>query len=438
MSIQVVKISLVGFLSLISFGTHVPDDGMKPLFNGRDLTGWVNVIGASDTWTVEDNSVRASGIPKSVLRTDRQYENYILEFEYRKPGSMGQAGIIIHADALPAVGKPWPRGINIQFWRSGNGVIQPVGEAKIQAVSPSQQNMDKPVEMDSVTSGNHNEWHHVRVENRDGMVTLSVGGDLVGRALYSSLRKGYIALKSDGAPVRFRNIAIRELPSSDPSADQVAAGDQGFKSIYNGLDLSEHWDLAPGHRGHWTSEDWLINYDGESEEERKSLWSKKEYDDFILMADMRFTGTAVMAESPVVLPDGNNLKNGDGSDKMVVVPYAGDTGIYVRGSSKNQVNMGNRFIGSGEIYGYRADDNMPGEVRKALVPAINADNPPGEWNRYIITMKKDRISVSLNGQLVIDDALLPDISPSGKIALQDDHATGNRFQFGNIYLKELE
>ncbi|WP_410724068.1 family 16 glycoside hydrolase, partial [Burkholderia sp. SIMBA_024] len=81
--------------------------------------------------------------------------------------------------------------------------------------------------------------------------------------------------------------------------------------------------------------------------------------------------------------------------------------MYVRGSSKNQVNMGNRFIGSGEIYGYRADRDMPREVRQALIPRVNADAPPGEWNRYRITMKGDRITVVLNGRVVIDDARLP-------------------------------
>src|SRR5690625_2373714 len=113
MVVRIVNTSLL-FFSLLFWGNYVPDDGVKALFNGNDLSGWVNVIGASDTWTVSNNSINASGVPKSVLRTDKQYENYILEFEYKKPMAFGQAGIIIHGDALPAVGKPWPRGINIQ------------------------------------------------------------------------------------------------------------------------------------------------------------------------------------------------------------------------------------------------------------------------------------------------------------------------------------
>ncbi len=437
MIIRVVNVAFL-FLSAFFLVAPVPGGEDKPLFNGTDLSGWVNVIGASESWTVNSNSISAAGIPRSVLRTDQQYENYILEFEYKKPMSYGRAGILIHSDALPAKGSPWPRGINIQFWGSGNGLIEPAGGASIQAVkNPPLQKVDGDSTGGGPPSAGEG-WHHIRVESSDGTVTLRVDGTPAAMGLYASLRKGYIALKADGSQIQFRNIRIRELPASDLSSEQVANKDRGFVSLYNGRDVGKHWELLPGHRGHWTAEDWLINYDGKSEEERKSLWSKEEYGDFILMADMKFTGHPEMAESPVVLPTGDNLKNEDGSNKMVVVPYAGDTGIYVRGSSKNQVNMGNRFIGSGEIYGYRADRDMPREVRQALVPRVNADAPPGEWNRYVITMKGDRIGIVLNGRVVIDDARLPGIAPRGKIALQDDHGSGNRFVFGNVYIKELE
>jgi hypothetical protein len=56
------------------------DDGVfVPLFNGRNLDGWVNVNCAPETWTVRDGMVICSGIPTGVLRTEKHYENYILE-----------------------------------------------------------------------------------------------------------------------------------------------------------------------------------------------------------------------------------------------------------------------------------------------------------------------------------------------------------------------
>ncbi len=211
---------------------------------------------------------------------------------------------------------------------------------------------------------------------------------------------------------------------------------QGFKPLYNGSDLSG-WQVLPGHREHWIPRSGLIDYDGKSDEKDKCLWTTDSFCDFILMADVRLTRKPEMAKSPVILPNGDNAKNMDGSNKEADILYNGDTGIYLRGDSKNQVNIGNRYIGSGEIYGYRVDQDLPAEVRAAVTPKVKADNPPGEWNRFVITMKGSRVTVNLNGKNVVENALLPGIAACGKIALQDDHASNNTCQFANIYIKAL-
>jgi hypothetical protein len=211
---------------------------------------------------------------------------------------------------------------------------------------------------------------------------------------------------------------------------------QGFRPLYNGSDLSG-WQVLPGHLGHWKAQSGLIDYDGKSEEKDKCLWTTESFCDFVLMADVRLTRKPEMAKSPVILPTGETARNVDGTAKEVEVPYNGDTGIYLRGDSKNQVNIGNRYIGSGEIYGYRVDSALPPEVRAAVTPKIKADNPPGEWNRFIITMDGSRVTVNLNGKNVVENALLPGIAACGKIALQDDHASNNTCQFANIYIKKL-
>lgn len=222
------------------------------------------------------------------------------------------------------------------------------------------------------------------------------------------------------------------LERLDPSKLQA----QGFRRLYNGSDLSG-WQVLPGHRSHWTARAGLIDYDGKSEEKDKCLWTTASFCDFVLMADVRLTRKPEMAKSPVILPNGENEKNADGTNKEVEIPYAGDTGIYLRGDSKNQVNIGNRYIGSGEIYGFRVDTTLSADVRAAVTPRIRADKPPGDWNRFIITMKGSYITVNLNGIDVVDNALLPGVAACGKIALQDDHASNNTFQFANIYIKEF-
>ena len=73
-------------------------------------------------------------------------------------------------------------------------------------------------------------------------------------------------------------------------------------------------------------------------------------------------------------------------------------------------------------------------LRTACPPKVNADAPPGEWNRFIITLRGDRIAVVLNGRLIIDDAQLPGLPETGPIALQYH---GDAIRFGNLFIKEL-
>jgi hypothetical protein len=384
---------ICGLLCLLSFSGQ--DPGYRDLFNGRDLSGWKNVYGPTESWSVEEGSLVCKGGPRGYLRSAAQYENFTLELETRGDS----AAMIFYADALPAVGQPLPRGV-----RCG------LGDAA--------------------------KWRHCRIESRSGHVLVYVEGKLVADSGRSNLRKGYIALVSGGSGIGFRHIRIREFPSTGAAADEVASMDQGFRSLYDGMDLQD-WDVRPGHKTHWTALDWVINYDGKSEERDKCLWSKKSYADFILIADVRLMRKPEPELSPVILPNGENALNPDGSKKQVYVPYAGDTGIYLRGNSKSQVNIGYRYIGSGEIYGYRMDTTLPADVRAAVTPKIKADRPPGEWNRFVITMKGERVSVSLNGIQIIREALLPGVPAAGPLALQDDHADNNQFQFANLFIKEL-
>ena len=88
---------------------------------------------------------------------------------------------------------------------------------------------------------------------------------------------------------------------------------------------------------------------------------------------------------------------------------------------------------------------MSPEVRAGVTPKTNADRDIGEWNTFEITMKGDRLWVKLNGQPVLENALLPGIPQRGPIALQH-HGGKNKngewtsppalVQFRNIYIRE--
>jgi hypothetical protein len=220
----------------------------------------------------------------------------------------------------------------------------------------------------------------------------------------------------------------------------------GFVSLFNGRDLSG-WKAPEGDNGHWKVVNGVIDYDARSEApgNDKNLWTEKEYKDFVLKIDWRIKETTGLYPVPTVLPDGTHKKGSDGKDIVTPTPNA-DSGIYLRGTSKAQLNIWCWPIGSGEVYGYRMDQKMPPSVRAGVTPKLRADNPVGEWNTFEITMKGDRLTVVLNGKTVIQNAELPGIPEKGRIALQHHggfkdgkyNPASSLVQFRNISIKELK
>ena len=90
-------------------------------------------------------------------------------------------------------------------------------------------------------------------------------------------------------------------------------------------------------------------------------------------------------------------------------------------------------MGSGELWGYRTDPSMPDDIRAAATPSAKADNAIGQWNRFFIRMRGDRVTVVLNGVTVIEDAMLPDVPAQGPIGLQS-HGSG--VTFSNILIRK--
>jgi hypothetical protein len=219
----------------------------------------------------------------------------------------------------------------------------------------------------------------------------------------------------------------------------------GFTSIFNGKDLAG-WKIPAGDNGHWKVVDGVIDYDAQSEASGdKSLWSEKEYGDFVLRAEWRIKETPYTNPNvTIVMPDGTDKKGVDGKTIRIAVPDS-DSGIYVRSESKAQINIWCWPVGSGEVYGYRTDQKQPASVRAGVTPKTNADKNIGEWNAFEITVKGSRLTVELNGKRVIDNAELPGVPAKGRIALQ--HHGGKKdgqwasppslVQFRRLFIKEL-
>ena len=210
---------------------------------------------------------------------------------------------------------------------------------------------------------------------------------------------------------------------------------EGFKPLFNGKDLSG-WKVDDVQAKHWTVKDGVLDLNpvGAPAGKDITLWSKDEFGDVTIMVDWRWSGPAQKKHQPILLPSGDEKKDENGKIVTVEIEER-DSGIYLRGSSKSQVNMWAWPAGSGEVYGYRTDRKMPAEVRAGVTPKKNMDKPVGEWNHMVITIKGDRLTVALNGEEVITNAQLPGIPAKGPIALQNH---GQAIQFKNLYVKELK
>jgi len=126
----------------------------------------------------------------------------------------------------------------------------------------------------------------------------------------------------------------------------------------------------------------------------------------------------------------------------LTVPNA-DSGVFLRGQHKSQVNIWCWPVGSGEVWGYRTDPAFSKEIQAGVTPKVKADRPVGAWNTFRIVLRGDRLSVTLNDQLVIDHAQLPGIPRQGPIALQhhgerkDGDWGASLMQFRNLRIREL-
>lgn len=206
---------------------------------------------------MREGVIHCTGRPTGALRTDRQYENFILEVEWRHLSSGGNSGVFIWGTPIAAPGVPFLRGIEVQVldhgynekgkneWYTTHGDVFPIHGASMKPFGRHNGDRSFPSEERSKASP---EWNHYRIVCTNGTLRLHVNGKEVSGGENCNYRKGYLALESEGAPVEFRNIRIKELPSSNPPAELCAPVDEGFRAIFTGVDLrgwkpDETWAL---------------------------------------------------------------------------------------------------------------------------------------------------------------------------------------------------
>ncbi|MBI3849302.1 MAG: DUF1080 domain-containing protein [Verrucomicrobia bacterium] len=369
------------------------NDGFFPLFNGHDLTGWVNANCAPETWSVRDGMIHCTGQPTGALRTERQYENFILEVEWRHLTSGGNSGVFIWGTPIAAPGVPFLRGIEVQVldhgyaeqyekqhgkksdWFTTHGDVFPIHGASMKPFSPNHGDRSFPSEN---CSKGFPEWNHYRIVGSNGVLRLSVNGKEVSGGEDCNYRKGYLALESEGAPVEFRNLRIKELPSSSAADELTAPADIGFRTLFTGLDL-RGWKTNAATALRWQVGGNHIVLNAGEASPAAVLWTEKDFGDAEFVLDCR----------PAKPSDG----------KAAAVPS-----IQLRAGTGQGTTV-----------------NLEGAT-------------PANFQRFIITVKAREVIVKRNDKEKQQLTLPADAPARGAFGLRD---VGGGVRFMNLYGREL-
>lgn len=208
----------------------------RDLFNGKDLSGWVNVNTDKDTWSVRNGMIICKGKPIGVMRTEKQYENFLLHIEWRHMEPGGNSGVFAWSDGTVPPKERLPRGLEIQMleldWvnqhKHKDGTPSPIAyvHGELFGVNGLSTTPDNPrgrrsKSIESRCLGQR-QWNTYDVVCVDGVVKLSVNGKFVNGISQATIKKGYLCLESEGAEIHFRNIRIMELPPGVTTAEQTA------------------------------------------------------------------------------------------------------------------------------------------------------------------------------------------------------------------------
>jgi len=459
------------------------DEGFVSLFNGKDLTGWYG----SEMYGVETIDVKLNnGATKKEnvlacipgrkgkgggnLLTEKEYRNFILRFEFLMPEN-GNNGLGIRTPR-PDVDAAYHGMCELQLLDDGGNAYYDAAAKKdklkpyqytgsVYGVVPSRRdNVDKQIwgkDKNFTGGGSYvrkpGMWNFEEVRVIGSEIEVYLNGYLITNADVSKFRgdgdtpdgrkhpglhnaKGHIGWLGHGHAVKWKNIRIKELPDdakmSDVCPNAKAKAPAGFttyfdgdpaqlQTMWKGVTTDEKFDnpavrqaATPAKRAemqtkadaqrdaHWSVRNGSLFFDGYRG--GYSLATKKDLKDFELWADWR------------------------------IMSITGDSGLYLRGSPQVQIwDAHNQWgIGSGGLY------NNQKNPSNALTVA---DRPVGDWNRFHVIMRGEKVTVWLNGVLVVDNVTLENywdrskpIFPVEQLELQ---CHGDPTEWRNVFIKEL-
>jgi Domain of Unknown Function (DUF1080) len=425
------------------------------LFNGKDLTGWVQK-GGSAIYKVEGAMIVGSttlNSPNSFLCTDKNYDNFILELDFKVDSNLN-SGIQIRSESNPDYQSGRVHGYQIEIDPSKRAFTGGIyDEARRGWLVPLTTNVA------ARTAFKQGEWNHFRIEAISDSLRVWLNNIPSAWLIDNSTHSGFIGLQVHdigkdslliGLKVRFRNIRIltqnvtKYFNNMDPLITQVNM----IPNILSPLELSNGWKLLfdgmttkgwrKAHKKYFPEKGWIVRngcliVEGSKGEESANggdIVTMDEYANFEISLEYKLT------------------KGANSGIKYYVTEKENPNGSAIGLEYQLLDNETNPDAKLGNHEGSRVNAALYDLIK----PINTRENAIGEWNRARIISNGTHVEHWLNGFKVLEYERGSDefkslvceskykkwknfgLAQKGHILLQDH---GNEVWFRSIKIREL-
>jgi hypothetical protein len=200
---------------------------------------WINVNTEENTWSIKGDELHCTGLPIGVMRSEKQYENFILHIEWKHMEAGGNSGVFVWSGANPPEGRVLPDGVEVQMLELDYFKVNPntripkenqeayvhghlFGVGGVETLPDNRMGTSNRSNSLENRCKGRGIWNTYQVVCVDGVLKLAINGKFVNGISQASQKKGYICLESEGAEIHFRNIRIIELPPGVISHEEIA------------------------------------------------------------------------------------------------------------------------------------------------------------------------------------------------------------------------
>jgi hypothetical protein len=199
------------------------------LFNGIDLEGWHVDVPAMDSiseatspFIIRDGLLVSLGSPRGHLITDKEYQDFQLDVEYRFVGEPGNCGVLVFASTPRSLYKMFPKSIEVQMMHENAGdfwcIVEDIEVDNMEERRGPKEDWGitegKARRIKNLTDDSENtlgEWNHLKIECLKNEIKVWVNGDIVNHGYKATANRGQIALQAEGAEVEFRKVELSPI-----------------------------------------------------------------------------------------------------------------------------------------------------------------------------------------------------------------------------------